>query len=85
MRRCFVTVGQRQVHYRRAGEGPPVVLLHGSPRSSLALVELIEALAGRFCVIALDTPGYGTSDALPTARPSIADYAEAVGSASDVP
>ncbi len=34
--RHFMTVGTRQVHYRRAGSGPPVVLLHPSPNSGAA-------------------------------------------------
>ncbi len=78
VRRHFVTVGRRQVHYRRAGAGPAVVLLHETPRSSLALTELTRGLAARFCVIALDTPGYGSSTALATPQPEIPDYAEAV-------
>jgi len=77
-RRRFVTVGERQVHYWRAGEGPPVVLLHDSPRSSLALAPLAAALAERFCVVALDTPGYGSSEPLAVSRPEIPDYADAL-------
>jgi len=30
----FVTVGQRRVHYLRAGQGPAVAMLHASPCSS---------------------------------------------------
>ena len=42
VRRHFVTVnGDRQVHYRRAGKGPAVVLLHQSPTSSREHVPLI--------------------------------------------
>ncbi len=43
VQRLFVAVGSGQVHYRRAGEGPPVVLLH--------------RLARNFTVVAVDTPG----------------------------
>lgn len=77
--RYFVTVGGcRQVHYRRGGAGPPLVLLHASPRSSAALVPLAEALATRFSVVALDTPGYGSSDPLPgIEQPEILDHAAA--------
>ena len=77
LKRRYVTVGgERQVHYRHGGEGPVVVLLHESPLSSQSLVPMAEALAERFTVIALDTPGYGLSDPLvgPEA-PEIADYA----------
>lgn len=77
--RHFVTVGQRQVHYRRAGEGPPVVLLHQSPSWALALDPYTRAFADAgFTAIALDTPGYGLSDLLPLEKPEIPDYAEAL-------
>lgn len=73
--RHFVAVDGRQVHYRRAGSGPVVAMRHESPRSSLSLVPLVRALAPRFTVIAIDTPGYGLSEPLPQAEPGIADYA----------
>lgn len=74
--RRFVTIGARQVHYRRAGHGPALVLLHESPLSSVNLVELVAALAGRgLCAIALDTPGYGSSDAVEHPQPEAIDYA----------
>ncbi len=60
--RHFATLGLRQVHYRRAGEGPAVILLHQSPQSSSDLLPLIERLAARFTVLAPDMPGYGASD-----------------------
>ena len=77
--RHFVNADGRQVHYRRAGAGPVVVLRHESPRSSAALLPLIESLATRFTVIAVDTPGYGLSEPLAVASPTIADYAAACG------
>ena len=80
IKRRLVTVGgERQVNYRRAGSGPPFVLLHGSPRSSLEVIGLLEQLAETFTVIALDTPGYGGSDRLPAPEePEIRDYAASV-------
>ena len=74
----LVACGARQVMVRRAGSGPPVLLLHESPRSSAAFVPMIEALAGRFTVIAPDTPGFGGSDTLAVHRPQIPDYADAL-------
>ena len=79
----FVACGARLVLVRRAGSGPPVVLLHESPRSSAAFVPVIEALAERFTVIAPDTPGYGGSDPLDLHRPQIADYADALKETMD--
>ena len=76
--RQFATTDDgRQFHYRRAGSGPVVVLRHESPRSSAALLPLIAALAARFTVIAIDTPGYGLSEPLAIESPTIADYAAA--------
>jgi pimeloyl-ACP methyl ester carboxylesterase len=85
--RGFVTLPdrQRQVHYRRAGSGAPVVLVHASPGSSAQLERLIEAVAQRGrSVIAPDTAGFGESDSLPNGeRPAAADYAHVVGAALD--
>ena len=81
--RHYVTVGSRQQHYRRCGKGPAVVLLHESPRSSGALLPLIEKLGEGFTIFALDTPGYGGSDPLPHARPEIEDYADALADTFD--
>ena len=81
--RHYVTVGRRQQHYRRCGSGPAVVLLHESPRSSVALLPLIEKLGDGLTIFALDTPGYGGSDPLPHARPEIEDYADALADTFD--
>jgi pimeloyl-ACP methyl ester carboxylesterase len=81
--RHFVTVSDRQAHFRRAGAGPAVVLLHDTPRSSESLLPLIEALAPASTVIALDLPGYGASEGLGIERPSIADYAAATSGTLD--
>lgn len=78
IRRHFVTVGTRRVHYRRAGTGPPLVMLHASPVSSQAMVERMTAFANDFTVIAPDTPGYGRSDPLDLPQPEISDYADAL-------
>ena len=68
---------------RRAGSGPPVLLLHESPRSSAAFIPMIEAMADRFTVIAPDMPGYGGSDPLPLYQPQIADYADVLKEMAD--
>lgn len=82
-RQIVATASGREVHMRIAGDGPPVVLLHESPRSSVALMPLAERLAPRFTVVALDNPGFGGSDPLALPRPSAADYAEALAETFD--
>jgi pimeloyl-ACP methyl ester carboxylesterase len=79
VRSGFVNVGHGQVHYRYAGHGPPVVLLHDSPRSSAMHRSMLQALAAEFTAIAVDTPGYGLSTPLPSVpRPEIEDFARAL-------
>jgi len=74
--RHYVKADGLTLHYRRAGAGPPVVLFHESPRSSVALLPLMERLADKFSVFGFDTPGFGASDPLPTDRPTAADFAD---------
>ena len=84
IKRHFVTVGHRQVHYLRAGSGPCVVLCHGSPNSGLSELGLMNALKDRFTMIAPDTPGNGNSDPLEIENPTISDYARALEETLDV-
>ena len=81
--RITVAADGRAVGYRRFGEGPPVVLLHASPRSAAALLPLGLRLADRFTVFALDTPGFGWSDPLRIDRPDAHDYGDALMAAFD--
>lgn len=79
IRKGFVDLPHGQVHFRYAGQGAPIMLLHDSPRSSAMHAALIEELADEFTVIALDTPGYGHSSPLPAEpRPEIPDFARAL-------
>jgi pimeloyl-ACP methyl ester carboxylesterase len=82
--RHFATLGLRQVHYRRAGGGPPVLLLHQTPASSAELLPLLEHLAPRFTVLAPDMPGYGVSDPLPGAELSMDALVENLAAFMDV-
>ena len=72
--RHMVTIGRRQVHYRRAGSGPPVLLLHSSPSSSRVFNIHLERLKDHFTLFALDTPGNGLSDVLGDTAPDIGLY-----------
>jgi pimeloyl-ACP methyl ester carboxylesterase len=53
------------VAYREFGGGEPLVLLHGGAGSWLHWVRNVDALAGRFRVLAVDAPAYGDSAAVP--------------------
>jgi len=83
LQRAFLTIGDRQLHYRTAGDGAPVVMLHPSPLSSAAVMPIGRALARHFRVYAFDTPGYGQSEP-PAARPaSLDDYLPGFAAALD--
>lgn len=62
----FVTVGATRLHYREAGDGAPVVLLHGSGNGDLRDWDggLFAELATRYRVVAFDRPGIGQSQTL---------------------
>lgn len=62
------------IHYRSAGEGPPILLFSINQQSSDLYRELMVALAPRFRTVAMDYPSHGGSDHV-SAQPSIADYA----------
>ena len=71
----YVDTSYGQIHYRMAGEtGPIVFCLHESPVSSWEFEKTLPLLGARCRAIALDTPGYGQSDA-PTGPLDIAGYA----------
>lgn len=76
--RHYLTVNSRRVHYRKAGKGPPLLMVHQSPRSSAEYEALMLEWGAHFTCIAPDTPGFGQSDPLPLPEPDINDYADAV-------
>ncbi|MCA3042008.1 MAG: alpha/beta fold hydrolase, partial [Rhodocyclaceae bacterium] len=79
----FIDVAGRRVLVRFAGSGPAVLLLHQSPQNSRALIAWIERLSAHYSVFAPDTPGFGYSDPLPLAQPTIPDYAAALSALLD--
>lgn len=84
IKRHVINVDGRRIHLRTCGSGPPLLLVHQSPRSSAEYEPLLERWADRFTCIAPDTPGFGQSDPLPIDDPSIDDFAEALVALLDV-
>ncbi len=75
IRRQIVTLASgRQVHVQRAGEGPPVFVLHQSPCSSNDVLDLVKRLSADFTVFAPDTPGNGLSDPIEIAMDDVSMY-----------
>ncbi len=55
------TVNGTRLHYVRAGQGRPVMLLHGWPQTWYEWRHVVDLLAGDFTVIAPDLRGFGYS------------------------
>ncbi|MCW2538381.1 MAG: alpha/beta hydrolase [Frankiales bacterium] len=56
-----VDVGEAELRVRYGGTGPPLVLLHGHPRTHTTWWQVAPQLASRFTVICPDLRGYGES------------------------
>jgi haloacetate dehalogenase len=66
--------GQR-LRLRRAGDGPPLLLLHGNPQTHAMWHKVAPVLARRFTVVCPDLRGYGLSSK-PPVSPDSAAYAK---------
>ncbi len=63
--RRMVDVGDVRLSVHRAGNGVPLILLHGFPQNHACWAPVAPALADHFDVIVPDLRGYGESDAPP--------------------
>ncbi|WP_246486366.1 alpha/beta fold hydrolase [Kribbella qitaiheensis] len=57
-----INVGEVSLRVRHGGSGPPVVLLHGHPRTHTTWYQVAPVLAKEFTVLCPDLRGYGQSD-----------------------
>ena len=62
------------IAYRRVGEGPPLVFVHGAAEDGRLWKPQLDGLADEFTVVAWDEPGAGRSSAVPAGF-TLADYA----------
>lgn len=82
MQEQVVTVEGREARYFVAGDGPPLLLLHGNGDSKFSWSWVIPELARTHCVYALDLPGFGSRPAS-TLAPTSSSYARFVGGFMD--
>jgi pimeloyl-ACP methyl ester carboxylesterase len=89
VKRAYVDGRYGQMHYRIAvppqadtTEHPPIIFFHQSPSSGRPFEGLVSEMGRDRIAIAVDTPGFGDSDA-PPSPPTIADYAAAMVSFLD--
>lgn len=60
-----VPVGNVDIHVRMAGDGPPLLLLHGYPQTHVMWHKIAPRLAEEFTVVLADLRGYGDSSKPP--------------------
>ena len=65
------------IAYRRAGNGPVVVFVHGGAEDGRTWSPQLDALADEFTVIAWDEPGAGGSSDVPTGF-GLSDYSDSL-------
>jgi haloacetate dehalogenase len=70
-----VTRSGVRLHARRAGQGAPLLLLHGHPQTHAMWHRVAPALAERFTVVMMDLRGYGDSGR-PDAGPDSQAYSK---------
>jgi haloacetate dehalogenase len=70
-----IDVGAATLRVRHGGEGPPVLLLHGHPRTHATWHRVAPLLAGEHTVVCPDLRGYGESSKPPT-TPDHAPYSK---------
>lgn len=84
--KAYLPMEWGQLHYRTVPSDPSLpllIMLHQSPLSSRNYERLLPQLARHCQPVALDTPGYGGSSAVPE-HWSVADYAQVVWDVADL-
>lgn len=79
----FITIGGQDLHLVDEGQGPAVILVHGSYGSLRMWNAWTDKLKGRFRIIRFDRPGMGLSGANPQARYDGDAEAELIGKLAD--
>jgi magnesium chelatase accessory protein len=72
----FVDAAGLGWHVQVMGEGPVVLLVHGTGASSHSFGELAKILSGAFTVVVPDLPGHGFTDLPASSRLSLPEMAE---------
>ncbi|MEE2996777.1 MAG: alpha/beta hydrolase [Pseudomonadota bacterium] len=68
----------RKLAWREAGQGPPLLFIHGMAGDSQNWETQYAKFMDRHRVIGWDAPGYGGSDDWPTDAPSVCDYTDVI-------
>jgi pimeloyl-ACP methyl ester carboxylesterase len=58
----FIDLGHSRIAYRQAGQGEPLLLVHGYPLHGMTFRHLVPALARHYTCIVPDLPGLGETE-----------------------
>jgi magnesium chelatase accessory protein len=75
----FLLAGGPRWHVQRMGQGPVVLLVHGTGGATHSWRAILPMLARHCTVIAPDLPGHGFTSALPSRRMTLPGMAAALG------
>ncbi len=75
----FVQAAGLRWHVQRMGQGPELLLIHGTGAATHSWRGLAPLLARHFTILAPDLPGHGFTDPLPGHRLSLPGMAQALG------
>ncbi len=70
-----VIYSTKKIHYRKTGQGPAVMLVHGFGEDGDIWNEFTREIENKFTLLIPDLPGSGESEAL-TGKPCLEDFAE---------
>ncbi|MEG3177826.1 alpha/beta fold hydrolase BchO [Sphingomonas sp. RB3P16] len=76
----FVEAGRLRWHVQLLGEGPPLLLLHGTGAATHSWRDLAPMLAEHFTIVAPDLPGHGFTTGRPSGGLTMTGMAGAVAS-----
>jgi len=79
VRHMRIRVNGIRMHYVIAGEGEPVLLLHGTPKTHFYWYKLIPLLSDKYTVIAPDLRGFGDTD-----KPPVSEGYDSMTNAKDM-
>ncbi|MEM7570432.1 MAG: alpha/beta fold hydrolase, partial [Pseudomonadota bacterium] len=74
----FVDLAGARWHLQQMGEGPDLLLLHGSGATTHSFADMMPLLAQDFRVTALDLPGHGFTSALSSSQPTLQGVSQAI-------
>ena len=80
----FVIAGGLKWHVQQMGQGPVMLLIHGTGASTHSWRDFAPLMARHFTVVAADLPGHAFTDTPPAAQMSLPGMSQAVAELVDV-